>query len=621
MAKQTINLGNSVNDGTGDVLRVGAQKINSNFTELYNLLGGDNVSIVSRITVGPGLTVSSPNGEVTIRPRVASSTDFGMVRVGTGITVDDTGTISTTTYSLPRAATNILGGIKVGSNLAIDSDGVLSALAQPYTLPTASISTLGGVKVGNGLEMINGVLNVTTSEIAAALQSGAVTVQLVDDGDVTGRLKATGPLIVLAGGQDSNDNYLQLQWTRDRDNPDAVKSNYFWLDTNGISLSTSNPIETEFLPQYENVLFYDRFGTLTFNSLGKVGPVQSSGGIDLYASEGMDWTQLNYGDRNYVWVTSTGAYIDISTEPTAAPARWEFNLDSSTVLPGSIEIKGDTDAIIIQLNQLTEDASAKFEEINDVQDSISSKQSELSFWQGVASLGPQSGQYSQALSRISQLSNEIGILQGTLSLLQGELSEIQNNLSSANELLSNPSVTLTYVVEDGVLDINNGAVRFPDGTVQTTAYQGESPATITVNKLVNGSNEITLDNTGTLNIVNKIYSASNIVLESITETTVTAGTNLRFFSDGVFALRNYSAENGISISTSFNTPNQKSWLFNNNGSTTLPTATVPTTAKGAVGDQKGMFIVDDDYIYYCKETYTNGVADIWNRTAQTSWSN
>ena len=42
MAKQTINVGGSANDGSGDSLRDAAQKINSNFTELYNTSGLDN---------------------------------------------------------------------------------------------------------------------------------------------------------------------------------------------------------------------------------------------------------------------------------------------------------------------------------------------------------------------------------------------------------------------------------------------------------------------------------------------------------------------------------------------------------------------------------------------------
>ena len=44
MAKQTLNKGSSANDGTGDTLRVGAQKINENFTELYGILGGNSLN-------------------------------------------------------------------------------------------------------------------------------------------------------------------------------------------------------------------------------------------------------------------------------------------------------------------------------------------------------------------------------------------------------------------------------------------------------------------------------------------------------------------------------------------------------------------------------------------------
>ena len=35
MAKQTIGLGSSANDGTGDSLRVGGDKINDNTNEIY----------------------------------------------------------------------------------------------------------------------------------------------------------------------------------------------------------------------------------------------------------------------------------------------------------------------------------------------------------------------------------------------------------------------------------------------------------------------------------------------------------------------------------------------------------------------------------------------------------
>lgn len=50
MAKQTLNKGSSANDGTGDTLRAGAQKINENFTELYDLLGATSGTFLSGVS-------------------------------------------------------------------------------------------------------------------------------------------------------------------------------------------------------------------------------------------------------------------------------------------------------------------------------------------------------------------------------------------------------------------------------------------------------------------------------------------------------------------------------------------------------------------------------------------
>ena len=39
MAYQEIGLGSTADDGTGDTIRVGADKVNDNFVEIYTLLG------------------------------------------------------------------------------------------------------------------------------------------------------------------------------------------------------------------------------------------------------------------------------------------------------------------------------------------------------------------------------------------------------------------------------------------------------------------------------------------------------------------------------------------------------------------------------------------------------
>ena len=86
--------------------------------------------------------------------------------------------ISSLLPSLPIASANTLGGIKVGNNLSIDANGVLSASGggggggsytagdgiditnDTISLETASANDLGGIKVGDGLSIDNdGVLS------------------------------------------------------------------------------------------------------------------------------------------------------------------------------------------------------------------------------------------------------------------------------------------------------------------------------------------------------------------------------------------------------------------------------------------------------------------------------
>lgn len=52
MAKLTINRGTNSNDGTGDSLRDGADKINSNFSEVYSILGDGNNLLTRDIDFG-----------------------------------------------------------------------------------------------------------------------------------------------------------------------------------------------------------------------------------------------------------------------------------------------------------------------------------------------------------------------------------------------------------------------------------------------------------------------------------------------------------------------------------------------------------------------------------------
>ena len=156
----------------------------------------------------------------------ATASALGGIKVGTNLSIDGDGVLSSTNttysvgdggltendftdalktkldgiaasannYSLPDATASALGGIKVGTNLSIDGDGVLSstnttysvgdggltendftdalktkldgiaASANNYSLPDATASALGGIKVGTNLSIDgDGVLSSTNT--------------------------------------------------------------------------------------------------------------------------------------------------------------------------------------------------------------------------------------------------------------------------------------------------------------------------------------------------------------------------------------------------------------------------------------------------------------------------
>lgn len=77
-------------------------------------------------------------------------------------------------YHLPIASETVLGGIKVGTNLSITSDGTLSAVGEEYSLPVASPTTLGGIKVGDKLSIQDGVLSVNVDTTLSSQSSNPV---------------------------------------------------------------------------------------------------------------------------------------------------------------------------------------------------------------------------------------------------------------------------------------------------------------------------------------------------------------------------------------------------------------------------------------------------------------
>jgi len=135
MAKQTINIGTTANDGTGDPIRSAFDKTNDNFTELYDGAGVADDSI----------TYAKLADEfTTIDPLTAGATvdiDFSDAQVYTLTITEDT------TITFSSVSTGMVKDIIVTGNFALTLPTSLKEISGTYD---GTVSNLIQVVSTNG---------------------------------------------------------------------------------------------------------------------------------------------------------------------------------------------------------------------------------------------------------------------------------------------------------------------------------------------------------------------------------------------------------------------------------------------------------------------------------------
>jgi hypothetical protein len=125
MAKQTINIGTTANDGTGDPLRTAFDKANDNFDELYNGAGGVADDSVTYAKLGTEFTTSAA---------LATNVDFSTAQVFTKTLSGDT-TLTFSNAEIGMVKDLVITGshtltLPAGSTVAGTYDGSVSNLIQ-----------------------------------------------------------------------------------------------------------------------------------------------------------------------------------------------------------------------------------------------------------------------------------------------------------------------------------------------------------------------------------------------------------------------------------------------------------------------------------------------------------
>ena len=153
MAQQTIGIGSSANDGTGDPLRTAFTKINTNFTELYgstaeanDLIEDTTPQLGGNLDLnGWNITSARSNEDVVLSPAGTGGVIASAIRLqGTTISADDSSLITIGEAFQVNGATNIDGAVTATSTL-----GVTGATTLSSTLAVSGATTLTTTNIDN----------------------------------------------------------------------------------------------------------------------------------------------------------------------------------------------------------------------------------------------------------------------------------------------------------------------------------------------------------------------------------------------------------------------------------------------------------------------------------------
>jgi hypothetical protein len=222
------------------------------------------------------------------------------------------------TYSLPIASPTVLGGIKVGSNLSIDANGVLSA-GNSYVLPIASATVLGGIKVGTNLSIdVNGVLSSTDTNTWVA-NSLNVAGYVAAPGAVANKVWKTDGSGNPAWRDDADTITTSLAWTSITGRPTALSQftndlgNYGgWITSSGTAAAVSQTIAAD----SEGNLVYAQMADNDFFRI-RVGGASNGGWAEIAtADDGSEPIYVRQYTGVFSSVTRTATLLDGSGNTT-----------------------------------------------------------------------------------------------------------------------------------------------------------------------------------------------------------------------------------------------------------------------------------------------------------------
>jgi len=320
MAKQSINLGSSANDGTGTTIRAGGDIVNDNFDELYTAIGtGTNLQItVSGASNGQALIYSSSNSRFEPANQsggVSDIVDDTSPQLGGDLDVNSNGIISVSNGNIPITPNGsgkvILDGV----------DWPTSAGTNGYFLQTngsdaASWASALTDIVADASPQLGGNLDVQANEITTSTSNGNI------------KLNANGTGVVEVKGDGSSaDGTVQLNCSQNSHGIKLASPPHSAAQSYTLTFPQTAPAANKLLQtdgsgnlSFSSDLTIDSLtmsgsGNVTFTAATTLALNANTGGTVVVndGSNNADFRVESDGNANMIFVDAGSDHVNIGT--------------------------------------------------------------------------------------------------------------------------------------------------------------------------------------------------------------------------------------------------------------------------------------------------------------------
>ena len=349
MAIDTINIGTSANDGTGDPLRTAFTKINTMFTELYgdtaeanDLVEDSTPQLGGNLDInGFNITSARSNEDIVLSPAGTGGVIASGIRLaGTQISADDSSAITVAEALQINGATNIDGAATATSTLAVTGATTLSS-----TLAVTSTSTFSdGVTAES----------IITNSITSNGSNADLSLQPSGTGDVViSALRVNGTTL------DSSDS-TKVTIAEAVDITGAVTAASTVAITGAATLSSTLAVTgatTLTTTNIDNINIYDNY--ITSDSNADINITAGGTGNVIVGSLTINGTAISSADSSLIQLNEA---VNISGATDIAGALTTIG----QTITGTVAITGQADIDYVRIvdNKITTNASNAVLEIS-----------------------------------------------------------------------------------------------------------------------------------------------------------------------------------------------------------------------------------------------------------------